>query len=109
MRIAYEHRLPRFPASLTVGPFGGVRGRDFLCVQCLDGTFLFYEQEMFAFSHTTRNRLLAEPIVYVSRYDLFVAATSSWILECHRHVDSFLASLKEEKLRTPFTQVSKHG
>lgn len=89
MRIAYEHRLPRFPASLTVGPFGGVRGRDFLCVQCLDGTFLFYEQEMFAFSHTTRNRLLAEPIVYVSRYDLFVAATSSWILECHRHVDSF--------------------
>lgn len=80
-----EHRLPRFPASLTVGPFGGVRGRDFLCVQCLDGTLLFYEQEVFAFSQTTRNQLLAEPIVYVSRYDLFVAATSSWILECHRY------------------------
>ncbi|PBC32457.1 hypothetical protein APICC_10079 [Apis cerana cerana] len=85
LRINYEHRLPRFPASLTVGPFGGVRGRDFFCVQCLDGTLLFYEQEVFAFSQTTRNQLLAEPIVYVSRYDLFVAATSSWILECHRY------------------------
>lgn len=86
LKIAYEHPLPRFPASLTVGPFGGVRGRDFLCVQCLDGTLLFYEQEMFAFSQVTRNRLLAEPIIYVPRYDLFVAASSSWYLECHRHV-----------------------
>ncbi|XP_043798543.1 protein PTHB1 [Apis laboriosa] len=85
LKINYEHRLPRFPASLTVGPFGGVRGRDFLCVQCLDGTLLFYEQEVFVFSQTRRNQLLAEPIVYVSRYDLFVAATSSWILECHRY------------------------
>ncbi|KAF3425586.1 hypothetical protein E2986_03536 [Frieseomelitta varia] len=86
LKIAYEHRLSRFPASLTVGPFGGVRGRDFLCVQCLDGTLLFYEQEVFAFVQATRNRLLAEPIVYVPRYDLFVAASSSWCLECHRHV-----------------------
>ncbi|XP_033176723.1 protein PTHB1-like [Bombus impatiens] len=86
LKIAYEHPLPRFPASLTTGPFGGVRGRDFLCVQCLDGTLLFYEQEMFAFSQVTRNRLLAEPIIYVPRYDLFVAASSSWYLECHRHV-----------------------
>ncbi|KAL2718938.1 protein PTHB1 isoform X1 [Vespula squamosa] len=39
LEIAYEHRLPRFPASLVVGPFGGVRNRDFLCVQCLDGTY----------------------------------------------------------------------
>ncbi|XP_050580143.1 protein PTHB1 isoform X2 [Bombus affinis] len=85
LKIAYEHPLPRFPASLTVGPFGGVRGRDFLCVQCLDGTLLFYEQEMFAFSQVTRNRLLAEPIIYVPRYDLFVAASSSWYLECHRY------------------------
>lgn len=69
-----------------MGPFGGVRGRDFLCVQCLDGTLLFYEQEVFAFVQATSNRLLAEPIVYVPRYDLFVAASSSWCLECHRHV-----------------------
>lgn len=84
MKIAYEHSLARFPASLTTGPFGGVRGRDFLCVQCLDGTLLFYEQEVFAFSQVLKNRLLAEPIVYVSRYDLFVTASSSWFIECYR-------------------------
>ncbi|XP_076670959.1 protein PTHB1-like isoform X2 [Andrena cerasifolii] len=91
LKLAYEHSLPRFPATLTTGPFGGVRGRDFLCVQCLDGTLLFYEQEVFAFSQVLKNRLLPQPIVYVSRNDLFVTASSSWFLECYRH-ESFLHS-----------------
>ncbi|EGI70320.1 Protein PTHB1 [Acromyrmex echinatior] len=86
LEIAYEHLLPRFPASLTTGPFGGVRGRDFLCIQCLDGTLLFYEQETPTFSLVLRNRLLPEPIVYVSRNDIFVTPSSSWILECYRQV-----------------------
>ncbi|KOC62575.1 Protein PTHB1 [Habropoda laboriosa] len=86
LKIVYEHTLAKFPASLTIGAFGGVRGRDFLCVQSLDGTLLFYEQEMFAFSQVLRNRLLAQPIVYVSRHDVFVTASSSWFLECYRHV-----------------------
>ncbi|CAK9798649.1 Protein PTHB1 [Anthophora quadrimaculata] len=66
LRLVYEHTLAKFPASLTIGAFGGVRGRDFLCVQSLDGTLLFYEQEVFAFSQVLRNRLLAQPIVYQS-------------------------------------------
>ncbi|KAG5343571.1 PTHB1 protein, partial [Acromyrmex charruanus] len=86
LEIAYEHLLPRFPASLTTGPFGGARGRDFLCIQCLDGTLLFYEQETPTFSLVLRNRLLPEPIVYVSRNDIFVTPSSSWILECYRQV-----------------------
>ncbi|XP_025073837.1 protein PTHB1 [Pogonomyrmex barbatus] len=85
LEIAYEHLLPRFPASLTTGPFGGVRGRDFLCVQCLDGTLLFYEQEAPTFNLILGNRLLPEPIVYVSRNDVFVTTSSSWILECYRY------------------------
>ncbi|XP_067211653.1 protein PTHB1 isoform X2 [Linepithema humile] len=85
LEVAYEHPLQRFPASLTTGPFGGVRARDFLCVQCLDGTLLFYEQETPTFSIVLRNRLLPEPIVYVSRNDVFVTPSSSWILECYRY------------------------
>lgn len=54
-------------------------------MQCLDGTLLFYEQEVFAFSQVLKNRLLPQPIVYVSRNDLFVTASSSWFLECYRH------------------------
>lgn len=86
LEIAYEHLLSRFPASLTTGQFGGVRGRDFLCVQCLDGTLLFYEQETNGFSLVLGNRLLPEPIVYVSRNDVFVTLSSAWILESYRQV-----------------------
>ncbi|XP_039302648.1 protein PTHB1 isoform X2 [Solenopsis invicta] len=85
LETAYEHLLPRFPASLTTGPFGGVRGRDFLCVQCLDSTLLFYEQETPTFNLVLGNRLLPEPIIYVSRNDIFVTPSSSWILECYRY------------------------
>ncbi|XP_076222943.1 protein PTHB1 [Nomia melanderi] len=85
LRIAYEHSLPRFPVSLITGPFGGTRGRDFLCVQCLDGSLLFYEQEVFAFRRVLKNRLLPEPIVYVARNDLFVTTSTSWFLECYRY------------------------
>ncbi|XP_046143779.1 protein PTHB1 [Osmia bicornis bicornis] len=108
LKIAYEHSLPRFPASLTVGPFGGVRGRDFLCVQCLDGTLLFYEQEVFAFGQVLRNRLLPEPIVYVSRYDLFAVASSSWFLECYRY-QSMAESRKEGAERARETGESHRG
>lgn len=86
MEVAYEHSLTRFPVSLTMGPFGGVRNRDFLCVQCLDGALLFYEQETHTFSLVLGNRLLPEPIVYISRNDVFVTPSSSWILECYRQV-----------------------
>lgn len=86
LEAVYEHLLPRFPASLTTGPFGGVRGRDFLCVQCLDSTLLFYEQETPTFSLVLGNRLLPEPIVYISRNDVFVTSNSSWSLECYRQV-----------------------
>ncbi|XP_050465963.1 protein PTHB1 [Cataglyphis hispanica] len=85
LEAVYEHLLPRFPASLTTGPFGGVRGRDFLCVQCLDSTLLFYEQETPTFSLVLGNRLLPEPIVYISRNDVFVTSSSSWSLECYRY------------------------
>ncbi|KZC14433.1 Protein PTHB1 [Dufourea novaeangliae] len=90
LKVAYEHSLPRHPASLTTGPFGGVRGRDFLCVQCLDGTLFFYEQEVFVFSQVLKNRLLPEPIVYIARNDLFVTASTSWFLECYRYDYRFL-------------------
>ncbi|XP_076290375.1 protein PTHB1-like [Lasioglossum baleicum] len=85
LKVAYEHPLPRYPVSLTTGPFGGVRGRDFLCVQCLDGTLFFYEQEVFAFKQVLRSRLLPEPIVYVARNDLFITSSTSWLLECYRY------------------------
>uniref|UniRef100_A0A0C9PRB8 Bbs9_1 protein n=1 Tax=Fopius arisanus TaxID=64838 RepID=A0A0C9PRB8_9HYME len=85
LEVAYEHELPRFPASLIVGPFGAARGRDFFCVQCIDGTMLFYEQETHTFVQPMKNRLLPEPIAYAPKNDVFVTTNPGWCLECYRY------------------------
>ena len=36
-------------ANMTHGPFGGVRGKDFIAVQSMDGQIAVYEQDHFAF------------------------------------------------------------
>ncbi|KAK0074866.1 hypothetical protein PV326_012111, partial [Microctonus aethiopoides] len=79
----YEHQLPRFPASLTAGPFGGVKGRDFFCVQCLDGTLIFYEQESHTFNQSFKDRLLPERLTYVAKNDVFITINPGWIIECY--------------------------
>lgn len=79
----YEHQLRRSAYSLVVGPFGGVKGRDFLCVQALDGTLSFYEQESFVFSRQLPDFLLPGPLIFVPSTDAFVTCNS------HFHVDSY--------------------
>lgn len=109
--MAYEHQLDRFPVSLTVGPFGGSRNRDFLCVQCLDGSLIFHEQEVYGFSRSLKSRLLPEPIIYVPRNDVFITLGSDWIIECYRYFFFLQSSLnrsqdyptRRAKKRTPFT------
>ncbi|KAK0071875.1 hypothetical protein PV325_012233, partial [Microctonus aethiopoides] len=85
----YEHQLPRFPASLTAGPFGGVKGRDFFCVQCLDGTLIFYEQESHTFNQSFKDRLLPERLTYVAKNDVFITINPGWIIECYRLTDFY--------------------
>ncbi|XP_015595990.1 protein PTHB1 isoform X2 [Cephus cinctus] len=96
LNVAYEHVLTRFPISLTVGPFGGVRSRDFLCVQCVDGTLLFYEQENFTFIQTLNKRLLPSSLIYISRNDVFVTMSSDWILECYKYQNIADSSRSED-------------
>ncbi|PSN52233.1 Protein PTHB1 [Blattella germanica] len=64
--LAYENQLRRSAFSMVIGPFGGVKGRDFLCVQSLDGTVSFFEQETFAFTRFLPGFLLPGPMVYQS-------------------------------------------
>ncbi|KAG8034281.1 hypothetical protein G9C98_001365 [Cotesia typhae] len=75
LEVVYSHKLPRFPASLTAGAFGGARGRDFFSVQCLDGTMLFYEQETHTFQQLLKDRLLPEQVAYVPRNDVFITSS----------------------------------
>lgn len=83
--FVYEHQLKRTAYSLVVGSFGGVRGRDFLCVQSLDGTLSFYEQESFVFSRQLPNFLLPGPLIFIPSTDAFVTCNSHFQIDSYRY------------------------
>ena len=46
----YSFTLYRSSYAVTKGPFGGIKGRDYLAVLSLDGTLSIFEQETHTFS-----------------------------------------------------------
>ncbi|XP_039292520.1 protein PTHB1 [Nilaparvata lugens] len=87
LTLVYEHQLRKSAYSLLVGAFGGVRGRDFTCIQSLDGTLTFYEQETLAFERSlpAGTFLLPGPIVYVTQSDTFVTCNANLVVEAYRY------------------------
>ncbi|KAK3082884.1 hypothetical protein FSP39_007920 [Pinctada imbricata] len=85
LKKAYEHKLQRTAFNFCYGPFGGVSGRDFLCVQSMDGTVSIFEQESYSFSRFLPGALLPGPIRYIPKSDSFVTVSSSWQLECYKY------------------------
>ncbi|XP_058121716.1 protein PTHB1 [Anopheles ziemanni] len=84
----YDHPLTRPAFSLCHGPFGGVKGREFLCVQHLDGSLRFFEQDGISFERSLANdRHIPSPVHYLPRVDCFVTVAPSWTLECFRYQD----------------------
>ncbi|XP_059177174.1 protein PTHB1-like [Physella acuta] len=83
--LLYEHTLQRTAFNFCYGPFGGVKGKDFLCVQSMDGTVSIFEQESFAFSRFLPGALVPGPIKYLPRLDSFLTASSAWRLESYRY------------------------
>ena len=84
LQLLYQHNLSRSAYSLTIGPFGRVKNRDFMCVQSIDGTLNLFEQESFSFSRFLPGFLLPGPIEYAKRTDSFVTVSSSHQLESYR-------------------------
>ncbi|CAG0912731.1 unnamed protein product [Notodromas monacha] len=85
LSLSYQHNLDRNAFTFTHGPFGGVKGKDFLCVLSLDGTLTVFEQETHAFSRFLPNFLLPGPIVYLNTIDAFVVASSDFGIECYKY------------------------
>ena len=84
MSLVYQHKLSRSAYSFCIGPFGGGKGKDFMCVQSLDGTVNLFEQESFAFSRFLPGFLLPGPLAYVPKTDSFVTVSSSFQLESYK-------------------------
>ncbi|XP_033218780.1 protein PTHB1 [Belonocnema kinseyi] len=85
LEVEYEHQLPSVAMSLTIGAFGGGHERDFLCVQFVNGTLLFLEQEIYSFSRILKNRLHHEPLVYLQATDVFVTQNADWGLAFYKY------------------------
>ena len=84
MVLLYQHKLARAAFSLTIGHFGGVINKDFMCVQSIDGAISIFEQESYTFSRFLPDFLLPSPIVYVERTDSLVTLSSSYEVESFR-------------------------
>ncbi|XP_053686775.1 protein PTHB1 isoform X2 [Sabethes cyaneus] len=88
LQLLYEHSLSKSAFSFCRGNFGGVKGRDFLCVQHLDGSLKFFEQDGISYEVSLPGeRNIPSPIHYVARVDCFVTVSPSWELECYRYQD----------------------
>ena len=81
----YSHNLERSAFSFAYGPFGGVKGKDYICVLSLDGTLSVFEQETPAFSRFLPNFLLPGPFLYVESTDSFVVTSSEFSIECYKY------------------------
>ena len=69
---------------IFAGPFGGVQGKDYMCVQSLDGTLNLFENESFSFSRFLPGFLIPGPLAYVAKTDSFVTVSSSFQLESYK-------------------------
>ncbi|XP_066512648.1 protein PTHB1-like [Hoplias malabaricus] len=85
LRLVYEHNLQRTACNMTYGPFGGVTGHHFICIQSMDGMLMFFEQESYAFGRFLPGFLLPGPLCYCARTDTFITVSSTRQVECYRY------------------------
>ncbi|XP_055630807.1 protein PTHB1 [Toxorhynchites rutilus septentrionalis] len=88
LQLIYEHNLSKSAFSFCRGSFGGVKGRDFLCVQHMDCSLKFFEHDGISFEYQLPGeRNIPSSILYIPRIDCFVTCSPSWDLECYRYQD----------------------
>ncbi|XP_053570409.1 protein PTHB1 [Bombina bombina] len=85
IKLMYEHNLQRTACNMTHGPFGGVKGRDLICIQSMDGVLMFFEQESYAFGRFLPGFLLPGPLSYNPRADSFVTVSSCRQVESYKY------------------------
>lgn len=83
---AYDHQLTRPAFNFCYGPFGGIRDRDYICIQSLDGVLSFFEQDAFAFSRLlSPSFLMPGPMCYMAKTDSFIICNNAMCIEAYRY------------------------
>jgi Bardet-Biedl syndrome 9 protein len=88
----YEHNLGigekggHFTAfNMITGPFGGVKGKDMVMVQSMDGKLQVFEQTAEAFNRQLVDCLVPGCLLYLRRMDAFVMSNYANRVECYRY------------------------
>ncbi|NXF50633.1 PTHB1 protein, partial [Oceanites oceanicus] len=106
IKLMYEHNLQRTACNMTYGPFGGVKGRDLICIQSMDGMLMFFEQESYAFGRFLPGFLLPGPLTYSSRTDSFITVSSSRQVESYKYQVLAFATDADERQETEQQKLS---
>nr|XP_023662362.1 protein PTHB1-like isoform X2 [Paramormyrops kingsleyae] len=85
IKLMYEHNLQRTACNMTYGPFGGVTGHHFICIQSMDGMLMFFEHESYAFGRFLPGFLLPGPLCYCARTDSFITVSSARQVESYKY------------------------
>ncbi|XP_076795835.1 protein PTHB1 isoform X3 [Arvicanthis niloticus] len=85
IKLMYEHHLQRTACNMTYGPFGGIKGRDLICIQSMDGMLMVFEQESYAFGRFLPGFLLPGPLAYSARTDSFITVSSCRQVESYKY------------------------
>ncbi|NXV52178.1 PTHB1 protein, partial [Uria aalge] len=106
IKLMYEHNLQRTACNMTYGPFGGVKGRDLICIQSMDGMLMLFEQESYAFGRFLPGFLLPGPLTYSSRTDSFITVSSCRQVECYKYQVLAFATDADERQETEQQKLS---
>lgn len=86
LELAYEHRFERNSFNMVFGSFGqGLVGRDFICVQSIDGVLSVFEQETKGITCNVPNFLLPSALAYLPSCDTFITASYSQTISAFKY------------------------
>jgi Bardet-Biedl syndrome 9 protein len=89
LQILQQYELQKSAFTICKGNFGGVKGKDFLCVMFLDGSLKFFEYDAISQDCVLPgNRTIPTNFIYVSRTDCFIILAPNWDLECYRFFEN---------------------
>nr|XP_048302591.1 protein PTHB1 isoform X2 [Myodes glareolus] len=100
IKLMYEHHLQRTACNMTYGPFGGIKGRDLICIQSMDGMLMVFEQESYAFGRFLPGSLLPGPLAYSARTDSFITVSSCRQVESYKYQVLAFATDADKKQET---------
>ena len=84
-KLVYENKLPRNAYNMTWGKFGGIKNRDFICVQSCDGALMIFEQDKFSCICQISDFILPSPSEYLNHFDSLILQNSSYEIESYRY------------------------